>query len=136
MVSNLGYQAPRSDLTVRGVPHDKMEELCNAIVDILGGRVEFSESAIYESEQEEPKAYGLNEEESKVPVAQCSSRNMHHAHIWFDDGVGKACTGRLVKDVVLRPCARLTEHPPHRWGTLEEPLKCNGLPIAPRRSSG
>lgn len=51
MVSNVVSQAPKSDLTIRGVPLDKMKALRNAAVDILDGRVEFSESAIYEFER-------------------------------------------------------------------------------------
>lgn len=50
MVNNGYFMSPRSDLTIRNLTAEQIEAISNAAVDIVGGVVSFSESAIYESE--------------------------------------------------------------------------------------
>lgn len=59
MASNQMFMSPRSDLTIRNLTAEQIEAISKAAVDIVGGVVSFSESAIYESEdttKKEPNA--------------------------------------------------------------------------------
>lgn len=49
MANNQMFMSPRSDLTIRNLTAEQVEAICNAAVDIVGGVVQFSESAIYEN---------------------------------------------------------------------------------------
>jgi hypothetical protein len=78
------FISPRTDLTIRSVPPEKMEAICNAIVHILGGRVEFSESAIYES---------VRQDEPSFRSKHCGHRREHPPHGWTFNNVNYACSG-------------------------------------------
>lgn len=80
-----GFLSPRSDLTIRGVPPEKMEAIVNAVVDILGGRVEFSETAIYESED--------TTKPDLVENKQCSKTYSHPLHHWVEGEHIRLCYG-------------------------------------------
>lgn len=49
MPSNKMFMSPRSDLTIRNLTAEQIEAISEAAVDIVGGVVQFSESAIYEN---------------------------------------------------------------------------------------
>lgn len=83
-----GFLSPRSDLTIRNVPPEKMEALMNAAVDILGGVVQFSETAIYESAD--------TTKTNPLAVAQCSKAYRHPPHRWFDGPDLVTCQGVLI----------------------------------------
>jgi hypothetical protein len=87
-----GFLSPRSDLTIRGVPLDKMEALMNAAVDIIGGVIQFSETAIYESEQPTQKKV--------IDIwLQCSYPGKHEPHVWnLNDLDAYSCPG-LIENV-------------------------------------
>jgi hypothetical protein len=82
------FMSPRSDLTIRNLTAEQIEAICNAAVDIVGGVVSFSESAIYESEDTTKK-------EDPVEV-QCPKGYRHPPHRWFDGPDLVVCQGVLL----------------------------------------
>lgn len=117
MSSIPAFLSPRSDLTIRGVPPEKMEALVNAAVDILGGRVEFSETAIYESHQE----FNSNDLSAK----HCGDLREHPHHGWSFNNRFYACPGNSIEQI---SCSRKTRHNTHYWGGSESnKWVCPGL---------
>ena len=81
------FMSPRSDLTIRNLTAEQIELICNAAVDIVGGRVSFSESAIYESEPSEP--------DELVKTGLCPYPKAHVNHRWSTDIGEYHCPGRI-----------------------------------------
>lgn len=69
------FMSPRSDLTIRNLTAEQIEAISNAAVDIVGGVVSFSETAIYESEDTTQKKV--------IDIwLQCSYPGKHDPHRW------------------------------------------------------
>lgn len=85
MVSNGMFMSPRSDLTIRNLTAEQVEAISNAAVDIVGGVVSFSETAIYESED--------TTKEANPTEVQCPKGYRHPPHRWFDGPEHVICQG-------------------------------------------
>lgn len=82
------FLSPRSDLTIRNLTAEQIEAISNAAVDIVGGVVSFSESAIYESED-------LSRKEPFFTTVVCPYAEKHGAHDWkFNEWTELHCPGR------------------------------------------
>lgn len=80
------FMSPRSDLTIRNLTAEQVEKICNAAVDIVGGVVSFSESAIYESEDTTQQV---------LAELSCGSTMRHSAHSWrFSEWNNVLCPGK------------------------------------------
>lgn len=89
MSSIPGYLSPRCDVTIRSVPPDKLEEIYNKVIDIIGGRVEFSTTAIYESQK-------TKDEDPVRPWALCPYLKKHVHHEWSTEKAEYVCPGRIM----------------------------------------
>lgn len=68
--------SPRSDLTIRNLTAEQIEEISKFAVNLIGGVVSFSESAIYES---------ADTSDRTLPIQQCNKTYRHPPHKWFYD---------------------------------------------------
>lgn len=87
MPSTKMFMSPRVDLTIRNLTVEQVEAISNAAVDIVGGVVSFSESAIYESKDT------TDSKEEPSNSRFCGSQFHHTRHDWIQNGMQLVCPG-------------------------------------------